>query len=161
MDDSETMGPREARQGTPRTVRFLSRDINYLRDVLLVWPFIIFSIVAVASAFSPPNRQIAIRCGVLALLALLLAKERLLLFVGGLGFSAIQSAIALVIHPWNWIVFAVGVLTAGPFLLLHRYWQRPKFAYQLPNEFGAVDMLLSFASICGSLAVAYFVSPFK
>jgi Flp pilus assembly protein TadB len=97
----------------------------------------------------------------LALAAILLAKEKLLLFFGVLGFCAIQSAIALVVHPWNWIVFAVGVLTAIPFLLANRYWRNPRFAYQLPSEFGAVDMLLSFASICGSLALAYFVSPFK
>jgi cbb3-type cytochrome oxidase subunit 3 len=144
--------------GSPK---LFSGDVNYLRDVALVWPFAIFSIVAVASAYSPPNRQIALRSAALALAAILLAKEKLLLFFGVLGFCAIQSAIALVVHPLSWIVFAVGILTAGPFLLANRYWRNPKLAYQLPGEFGAVDMSLSFASICGSLALAYFVSPFK
>ena len=67
-----------------------SRDINYLRDIALAWPFVIFSIVAIASAYSPPNRQIALRSAALALAAIVLAKEKLLLFFAALGFCAFR-----------------------------------------------------------------------
>ena len=136
-----------------------SRDANYLRDVALFWPFTIFSIVAIASSYSPAHRQIALRCVALAIGAVLLARERLLLFFVALGFCALQCAIALLLHPWSWSVFTAGVLAGVPFLLANRYWRKPKLAYRLPREIGAVDVLLSFASICGSLLLAYLVNP--
>jgi hypothetical protein len=138
-----------------------SRDVNYLRDMALFWPFVIFSITAVASLYSPSYRQIGLRCAVLAAITVVLARERLLIFLVALGFCAVQSAIALVVHPWSWVVFMVAILTGIPFLLANRYWRKPKLAYQLPDEFGAVDALVAFGSICGSLLVAYFISPYK
>lgn len=144
-----------------RKRRLFSRDVNYLRDVALFWPFVLYSIFAVGSAFSPEYRQLALRYGVVAIAALLLAKERLLLFLVGLGFIAIRCAITLSLHPWNWSVFTAGILTGVPFLLANRYWRNPKLAYKLPNEFRLVDALWSVASIIGSLALAYVVSPFN
>jgi hypothetical protein len=141
--------------------RLFSRDINYLRDVALFWPFVLYSIFAVGSAFSPEDRHFALRCGVVAVAALLLARERLLLFLVGLGFIAIRCAITLVLHQWNWGVFTAGVLTAGPFLLANHYWHNPRLDYELPNEPGLVDALWSVASIIGSLALMYIVGRFK
>jgi hypothetical protein len=141
--------------------RLFSRNVNYLRDVALFWPFVLYSIFAVGSAFSPTHRHLALRCAAVAIAALVLARERLLLFLVGLGFIAIQCAITLVLHGWNWSVFTAGILTAGPFLLANRYWRNPKLAYELPNEFRLVDALWSIASIIGSLLLMYVVSPFN
>ena len=141
--------------------KLFSRDANYLRDVALFWPFTLYSIFAVASAFSPSNRHLALRCAAVALTALLLARERLLLCLVGLGFIAIQCAITLALHPWNWSVFTAGILTAGPFLAANRYWRNPKLAYELPKEFSLVDALWSIVSIGASLLLGYIVSPFK
>lgn len=151
----------EPTKNVPSSRRLFSRDVNYLRDVILIWPFIIFSIIAAGCAFSPPDRQLGLRCAAVAIVAILLAKERLVLFLGALGFCAIQLVVALVLHPWKWSVFAFALLTGVPFLLANRYWRNPKLAYQLPSEFGAVDMLLSFASICGTLFLLYVVSPYR
>jgi hypothetical protein len=141
--------------------RLFSRDINYLRDSALFWPFVLYSIFTVGRAFSPPYRQLGLRCGAVAIVALLLAKEKLVLFLVALGFISIQCAINLVLHPWSWAVFAAGVLTAGPFLLANRYWRKPKLAYKLPSEFRLVDALWSIASLCGSFLLGYIISPFK
>lgn len=138
-----------------------SRDLNYLRDVALFWPFVLYSMFAVEAAFSPANWQLALRCAAVAVIALFLAKERLLLFFGGLGFVAILCVFALLLHPWNWIVFTTLVLTGGPFLLANRYWRNPKLAYQVPDEFRLVDALWSVASICGSLLLGYIITPFR
>src|SRR5260370_11295947 len=156
-------GPKEV---SPRILgehnrRLFSRDLNYLRDVALFWPFVLYSIFAVGSAFSPGDRYFAIRCAAVAITALILAKEKLLLFVVGSGFIAIQCAITLVLHRWNWGVFIAGVLTAFPFLLANWYWRKRKLRYKLPSEFRLVDALWSIASIIGSLLLAYVVSPFK
>lgn len=144
-----------------RKRRLFSRDVNYLRDMALFWPFVWYSIFAVGSAFSPPHRQLALRCAAVAIVALLLAKEKLFLFFVGLGFIAIRCAITLILHPWNWGVFAAGILTGGPFLLADRYWRHPKLSYEVPHEFTLVDALWGVASLIGSLALGYIVSPFR
>jgi hypothetical protein len=141
--------------------RLFSRDVNYLRDMALFWPFVLYSIFAVASAFSPGDRHLALRCAAVAIIALLLAKEKLLLCFAALGFITIQYAITLLLHPWNWGVFVAGVTAGASFPLAKRYWQRPKLAYRLPSEFRLLDALWSIASICGSLLLGYIVSPFK
>jgi hypothetical protein len=138
-----------------------SRDVDYLRDVALFWPFVLYSTFGVASAFSLGYRQFAIRCAVVAIAALLLAKEKLLLFTVGSGFIAIQCAITLVLHSWNSAVFAAGVLTGGTFFLAGHFWRKRKLTYNLPNEFRLVDALWSIASIVGSLTLMYIISPFK
>ena len=97
----------------------------------------------------------------MALTALLLAKERLLLFLVGLGFIALQCAIVLFLHRWNWGVFIAVILAGGPFLLANRYWRKPKLAYRVPDEFSLVDALWSVASICGSLPLGYMLTPFR
>ena len=137
-----------------------SRDFNYLRDLALFWPFVIYAIFAVGSLFSPPDRWLGLRFAVVALAAILLAKEKSLLFFVGLGFIAIRCAINLVLDPWSWSVFAAGILTAAPFIMANRYWRKPKLAYRLPSEFSLVDALLSITSICAALGLLYVVPLF-
>ena len=140
---------------------WFSRDVNYLRDLALFWPFVLYTIFAVGSAFSPGNRQVALRCGAVAIAALLLAREKLVLLLDGLGLISIRCAFTLALHRWDWAVFAAGVLTGLPFLLANRYWRDPKLGYELPNEFRLIDALWSIASIIGSLGLGYLVSPFN
>ncbi len=152
----------ETSVGNPASSHTLfSRDINYLRDLALFWPFVLSSIFAVGCAFSPPDRKLGFRFAAVAIAALLLAKERLLLFIVSLGFIAIQCAINLALKPWSWAVFAAGVLTASPFLIANRSWREPKLAYRLPHEFRLVDALWSIASLCGTLVLYYFISPYN
>ena len=142
-----------------RSRRLFSRDVNYLRDVVLFWPFVIFSIYGIACLLSPSSdhdiRQIGLRSAALAVASGLLAREKLLIFFVGLGFCAIQAVLNLIVHPWSWTMFTIAALTGVPFLVANRYWRNPKVSYKLPNEFGAVDMLLSFASICAALFLLY------
>jgi hypothetical protein len=138
-----------------------SRDLNYLRDMALFWPFVLYSIFGVASAFSSGYRHFAIRSALVAIAALLLSKEKLLLFVVGTGFIAIQCAITLILHGWSWAVFTSGILAAVPVLLASRYCRSRKLAYQLPREFRLLDALWSIASLIGSLLLGYVVSSFK
>jgi hypothetical protein len=155
---SEELSPRVIGE---RTRTFFSRDLNYLRDMALFWPFVLYSIFGVASAFSPGYRHFAIRCVAVAMAALILAKERLLLFVVGMGFIAVQCAFTLVLHSWNSAVFIAGVLTGGTFFSAGYVCRKRRLTYKLPNEFRLVDALWSIASIIGSLALGYVVSPFK
>ena len=155
---AEDMSPRIIRE---HNRRLFSRDLNYLRDMALFWPFVLYSIFGVASAFSPGYRHFAIRCAAVAMAALILAKERLLLFVVGVGFIAVQCAFTLVLHSWNSAVFIAGVLAGGTFFSAGHVWRKRRLTYKLPSEFRLVDALWSIASIIGSLALGYIVSPFK
>ena len=140
---------------------FFSRDINYVRDVVLFWPFVLFLIVAVRFLYAPDHRQTGLKALGVAALAILLARERLLIFLAGLGFIALQGLVDLFIHPWSWGVLGATIAAGAPFLIANRYWRKPKLAYEVPREFGAVDMLVSFASICLALFIAYLISPEK
>jgi len=138
--------------------RIFSRDINYLRDAALVWPFVISSMAAAAAAFPPSDRRFGLRCLALAIMSILLAKERLIMFLAASGFVAIQGFLTLITHKWSWPTFTATVLTGAPFLLANRYWRNPNVSYQLPNEFGAVDMLLAFASMCGTIFLLFLIN---
>jgi len=141
--------------------KLYSRDINYLRDVVTFWAFLIFSIVTVASIFHPSNHQYTLRIAALAVTALALAKEKMVVFFGTFGFVALQCLITLVTEPWNWIVFNIGILTLVPFLIAAYVLRNKKWSYHFPedNEFGALDILLSVASICGAILLLYLIKP--
>jgi hypothetical protein len=97
-----------------------SRDANYYRDLFLVWPFLLFSIIAVSglwSAESRPERIYIYKMAALAVLVLLLAKEKAPLLLGSLGYVALKLGISLIfIHDWR--VFAGFIVTAGTATLL-------------------------------------------
>jgi hypothetical protein len=139
--------------------RFFSRDINYLRDAALFWPFVVNVIFAVGYAFNPMDRALALRCAVVVIAALLLAKEKLFLILVGLGFIAIRCVITLIFYPWNWLFFIGAILAGVPFLAANHYWRNPKLAYSLPEEFRLIDALLAIASIIGTIFLAYMISP--
>jgi len=161
MENPESTTAKGTSDGALRPGRLFSRDLNYLRDVVLFWPFVISSIVAVSAAFSQSDRQLALRCAALAIGAILLAKERLFLFFLAMALVATRGIVWLVIRPWSWWMFAVTALTAVPFLIANRFWRTPKLAYQLPSEIRLVDALLSIISVCGTLYLIFLVSPHK
>jgi len=138
--------------------KLFSRDLNYLRDVILVWPFIIFSIIAVASLLSPNARQIGLRCAILAGMAILLAKERLVILWGS-GILR-DSKCSVAVHTSLELVYARHHgLHGNSFLLANRYLRNPKLAYELPTEFRLIDALVSVASICGTVSLFYLLRP--
>ena len=144
---------------TLRSSKLLSRDVNYLCDLALFWPFVIFLVIGAACLHSTTDRQLGLRSAGLAFILLLLSKEKLLLSVVAMGLITVQSAIALLLHSWSWQIFTIGALTAVPFLLLNRYWRKPKLAYSLPDEFGFVDIMCSVASLCVSFFLFYLINP--
>ncbi len=58
-------------------------------------------------------------------------------------------------------MFAITAITGIPFLIANRYWRNLKLAYKIPAEFGLVDALLSVASICGTMVLAYLFRPHR
>lgn len=146
-------------ENLPQRRTLFSRDVDYLRDMFLFWPFVLHSILAIACAFSPADRNLALRFGAVAIASLLLAREKVLLCFASLGFIAVQSALNLALHQWSWGVFAAGAAAGLSFLLGERYWRRPKLSYRLPTEFRLLDALWSVFSLCASFFLLYLFAP--
>lgn len=130
-----------------------SRDFNYYRDLLLAWPFFLFTIAGLADVFRGGDYRIAYRCLALSIVALLLARERLFLIGGGLGFCAVQSGISFVLkHDLK--ALAVSASTGVLFGLLIYRFKDYKPSYSWPKDTHIVDILVGLASL--GLALAMF-----
>ena len=126
-----------------------SRDVDYYRDRLLIWPFLLSTIVALATVFGGSHEYgLAFRFGTVSLLCILLARERILLIVGALGFCAAQSLFSFVVKH-DWIGLAVAIPTGLLFLvlirLLSRKHYRPSYGWQ--NGLTLVDLLVGLTSL--------------
>jgi hypothetical protein len=139
--------------------RLFSREPNYLRDLILFWPFLLSSLIAGSALFSPRDRSLGdgLKFAVSAVVFILLAKERLFIFFVALGCVTFQGTWYLIVHPWRWDTFIATLLSGGAVWLAERYWRRPKLAYALPTEYGLIDGLLFVASICGTFVFLYFL----
>ena len=138
--------------------RLPSRNINYYRDLFLLWPFLLFTMVGLIHLFTPDqaHRILGIKCLALAALAILFARERLILLLGALCFCAIRFLFALVItHDWKALV---GLLATGiPLLLSVRFWADYKPSYQWPNNLSLLDLVVGFSSLGVTLMVFFWI----
>jgi hypothetical protein len=140
-----------------------SRDPNFYRDLFLLWPFLLFSIVAVSglwSAVSGPERTYTYKMAALAVLVLLLAKEKAFLLLGSLSYVALKLGIGLVfIHDWR--VFVGFVVTAGTLTLLikrlnARNW-KPSYDF-LPGS-RVLDLAVGIAGLVSGIYVVMLFHP--
>lgn len=131
-----------------------SRQGNYYRDLALLWPFMLFSLMAVSEFFSPTaSRHYWAVLGVVAVVLLGLAKEKPLLLLGSVAWLAVRSLWGLVmigrdrnliiVGAASWLVLVIGVF------LGRRY--RP--SYEWPREVGTLDTLIGVASLGVTLAL--------
>jgi hypothetical protein len=86
-----------------------SRNFDYYRDTFLMWPIWLFSfgsIIDILTPASPAYRVYGFKLAASAIVAVALAKERLILLAAGAGFVAIRLAIALAVTQ-DWKSYAV------------------------------------------------------
>ncbi len=134
--------------------RIPSREINYYRDLFLLWPFLLFSIAGLIHVFTPDHyhRVLGAKCLALAVLAIVLARERLVLFLGALGFCALRFLGALFISR-DWRIL-VGLLATGiPLLLSFRFWGNHKLSYEWPKGLSVVDLIVGLSSLGLTFAI--------
>jgi hypothetical protein len=143
-----------------------SRDINYYRDLALLWPFLLFSLVAISHLYapgSPAQRIYGFKSAVCAIAAILLAKERLILFMGGLLYVAVQLTWALrSAHNWtDWRV-PLGLLVSGGLVVVisaitYRNGWKPRYTW--PKKMYILDVLVGVASLGGTIALVRWMKP--
>ena len=133
--------------------RVPSTDVNYYRDSFLVWPFMLFSIIGLVNLFTRGvDHRLGIKYSALAIAAILLAKERAILFLAALGFCALQSLISFGLKH-EWVALATAMLTGAPFLLFLRAWADYKPSYQRSRGSTMVDLIISISSLGLTLAL--------
>jgi hypothetical protein len=130
-----------------------SHDFNFYRDLFLVWPFLLFSIVGLVSLFGVGHDyRDGAKFVALSLVTLLLARERFILIGGALGICAVQSLLSFFLRH-NWVGLAVAILTGALFLLLIGSLKDYKPSYQWPRSSSIVTALVSLLSLGFSILV--------
>jgi hypothetical protein len=118
-----------------------SHDFNYYRDLFLVWPFLLSTIAGLVNLFGVGHdHRHGVKFVTLSLVTILLARERLLLIAGALGFCAGQSLLSFFLRH-DWMGLAVAIPTGTFFLLLIRSLKDYKPSYQRPGGLRIADLL--------------------
>ncbi|HEY2109082.1 MAG TPA: hypothetical protein VGH17_04230 [Candidatus Acidoferrales bacterium] len=139
-----------------------SRDINYYRDMFLVWPILLFSfaaIIQIAAPSSPEYRIYGFKLAACAIVAILLAKERLVLILAGAAYIALRSAIALAL-TLNWRSYLAGFLVSGGIaLIVLRLSGNRIVSYKMPPKRGVLTLAVIVAGLGAAFAVAHLLKP--
>ncbi len=130
-----------------------SHDFNFYRDLFLVWPFLLFTLVGLVSLFGVGHDyRDGAKFLALSLVTILMARERFILIGGALGICAVQSLLSFFLRH-NWVGLAVAILTGALFLLLIGSLKDYKPSYQWPRSSSIVTALVSLLSLGFSFLV--------
>jgi len=133
-----------------------SRDPNFLRDVFLTIPFLLCTIIAVTAALGATHDYRAvIKCAVISVLAILLARERFVLIGASLGFVCLQSLVYFVLKH-DPIALAVSILSGVPLLLLIRWLADYKPSYSVEKGTTISTVLVVLVSGVFTFAIIHF-----
>jgi hypothetical protein len=138
------------------------QTIDYYRDRFLLWPTLLFSVLAIADVVapaSPSDRIYGFKLAACAVIAVLLAKERLVTVLAGAGFVALRLAVALATtRDWKAygasLLVSIGILVA--LLPLLRRW---KSSYEDPPKASIAGVLFVVAGIIAAVAVVLLLKP--
>jgi hypothetical protein len=128
--------------------RLPSKDFDYYRDHLLLWPILLFGIAAVTNFLRPQADHIlGLKFLGVFTVSLLLAREKAILIGASLGFCFFQSLWALNIRhdPVGlWVALVTGPLLVLLFFSLRNY----KPSYAAPRGGSTIaTILLGFVSL--------------
>jgi hypothetical protein len=135
---------------------------NHYRDLFLVWPFLLFSIIAISDFFSSDHlqRSYALRAGLCAVIAILLAKERFILLMAALFYVAVRVLVALVfLH--NWKVLLAALLSCGLFIVLirSRTLANWKPSYATDGGQHSLDVIVGVSGLLVAVGIAIWMRP--
>jgi hypothetical protein len=135
---------------------------NHYRDLFLVWPFLLFSIIAISNIFAsgPAERLHALRAGLCAVAAILLAKERLPLFMAALFYVAVRLLGALILlHDWKVLLGALLSCALFVVLIRSRTFANWKPSYATEKGQHSLDIVVTVGGLLFALAIAIWINP--
>ncbi len=141
-----------------------SRNIDYYRDTFLAWPVLLFSILAIVDVIQPGShgqRVYGLKLAACAVLAILLAKERLILIAAGAGVVALRLAVALVFTQ-DWRAYLLGFLLSAAIvcaILWVRRNRKPSYESPGPTKTYVLTLLVVVAGLGAAIGIALWLKP--
>lgn len=130
-----------------------SHDFNFYRDSFLAWPFLLFSVAALANLFSHgSDHRPGFEFAALSVLSILLARERFVLISGALGFCAVQSLVTFFLRH-DRVGLVVAIISGALLLVCIRSLKNYKPSYEWPKGLSIAALLLSLSSLGFTLLV--------
>jgi hypothetical protein len=135
---------------------------NHYRDLFLMWPFLLFSIIAVSNFFTSDHveRSYSLKAGLCAIVVILLAKERLIMLITALFFVAVRLAVAAIfLHTWQVLL---ATLASGGLLIVlirSRIFANWKPRYATEKGWHALDLVVGVSGILVAAAIAIWLRP--
>jgi hypothetical protein len=136
--------------------------IDCYRDRFLLWPVLLFSMLAIANIVAPESsadRVYGFKLAGCAVIAVLLAKERLVVLLAGAGFVAVKLGVALVITR-DWKAYGLGLLVSIVIVLaLLPALRRWKSSYENRPQTSVPGILFVVAGIVAAVTVVLLLKP--
>jgi hypothetical protein len=132
-----------------------SRDVNYYRDLVLTPPAILFTIVAFIDWVAPghDHRARGLKCAVLALGAVLLAREKILLFLTAVGICVARClVVAIVLLDWRLLLGALVMAGLFCVVVYARRDYSPSYGWWVREEVTLVGLFVGLGSFVATLA---------
>lgn len=138
-------------------------SFDYYRDIFLVWPFLGFSIGAISVLIPPQSsayRIFGLKLAICAVVALLLAKERLLLVLVASAYVAIRMAIAI-IFSHTWVTLALLLVSSGTLLVAFRsgVLKGRTLSYSIPKKQPALGIVVGVLGFGVMMAIGFWLKP--
>jgi hypothetical protein len=138
------------------------QGLNFYRDRFLVSPVLLFSVLATANILapeSPGDRLYGLKLAACALVAVLLAKERLIVVLAAAGVIALESPMVLVATR-DWKGYGPGFLiAAGTIVALLPIARRWKPSPEEPRNTRKAALLFVMAGLVAAAAVVLLLKP--
>jgi hypothetical protein len=139
---------------------FEVHSIQLYRDLFLLWPILLFSIIFGASLTSPHNGhdwQVILRSGACTIGAIFLAKERVWLIAVVLFYIGVRLCFAALLKlNWKYGLVA-AVLLGSLWILIRKNEERlSNPSYSFPKKLHLLDIVVALAGLCVALALGHY-----
>lgn len=143
--------------------RTQTASFDYYRDIFLAWPFLGFSIAAISILIAPQSpayRIFGLKLAMCAVVALLLAKERLLLVLVASTYVAIRMAIAI-IFSHTWVTLSLLLVSSGNLLVIFRSGalKDRKLSYVIPKKVPVLGIAVGALGLGVMMAIGFWMKP--
>jgi hypothetical protein len=134
-----------------------SGDPNYYRDLALMWPIILFSVGAIVhlTGGTAADRRYGIELLACAIVAVLLAKEKLLLLLVVACLVAVRCLWGFFLIQRDWRLLAIFLLCVcfvAPF-------RNRRLSYEWPKQILVVDIVVGISSLGATVALIHWMQP--
>jgi hypothetical protein len=146
-----------------------SHDLNYYRDLFLIWPFLLCSVVGITQLYapvSPAGRNYGFKVAACAVFTLLLAKEkRILILVASLyvGFRlAIRLVLGVLFLRHDWATYLPGFLVSAVVVFMvirSSIGRRPSYTRNSVGKMRIVSLLVVMCSLGCTIALLRWINP--